>query len=138
MSERKLSILCVDDEELPLKLRKLVLEKQGFEVITARSAASAMEIFEQSQIDLVLTDQLMPGGTGVELARKVKAARPEMPVVLISGVNEIPPDADAADLFISKIEGPARMFEKIAALLAKWGGRAEEQKARTSSGAKAN
>jgi DNA-binding NtrC family response regulator len=119
LSARSASILVVDDEELPLTLRKLVLEKQGFHVITARSASEAMSLLESSHVDLVLTDQLMPGGTGVELARSVKAARPELPVVLISGVNEIPPDAEVADLFISKVEGPAAMCAKITTILAK-------------------
>lgn len=118
MSAPSASILVVDDEELPLTLRKLVLEKQGYRVITARSVAAALQMLESSPVDLILTDQLMPGGTGVELARKVKQARPQLPVVLISGVNEIPPDADAADLFISKVEGPAFMCEKISAILA--------------------
>jgi CheY-like chemotaxis protein len=118
LSAPNASILVVDDEELPLTLRKLVLEKQGYRVITARSAAGAMQLLESSHVDLVLTDQLMPGGTGVELARTVKRTRPELPVILISGVNEIPPDADVADLFISKVEGPAFMCERISAILA--------------------
>jgi CheY-like chemotaxis protein len=112
------SILCVDDQELPLKLRKLVLEKQGYRVITANSAAGAMELLAKIDVDLVPTDQLMPGGTGIELAKSAKQVRPELPVVLISGVNEIPADADAADLFISKTEGPATMCEKISLVLA--------------------
>jgi CheY-like chemotaxis protein len=118
LSAPNASILVVDDEELPLTLRKLVLEKQGYRVITARSAAGAMQLLESSHVDLVLTDQLMPGGTGVELARAVKRTRPELPVILISGVNEIPPDANIADFFISKVEGPAFMCEKISAILA--------------------
>lgn len=111
-------ILCVDDEELPLTLRKLVLEKQGFQAITARSADAAMQLLETHSVDLVLTDQLMPGGNGTELAKRVKQARPDVPVVLISGVNEMPSDANSADLFISKIEGPTAMCEKISGVLA--------------------
>lgn len=111
-------ILCVDDEELPLTLRRLVLEKQGYEVIPARSADVAAKLIETRIPDLVLTDLLMPGGSGSELARRVKQAHPALPVVLISGVNEIPEDAIHVDLFISKVEGPARMCDQIAAVLA--------------------
>lgn len=117
MSERKSTILLVDDEELPLMLRKLVLEKHDYGVITATSAADAVKILKSNHVDLVLTDQLMPGGTGTDLAREIRQLRLQLPVVLLSGVNEIPHDADAADLFISKIEGPAVMCEKIAGLL---------------------
>jgi CheY-like chemotaxis protein len=110
-------ILCVDDEENSLKLRKLVLEKQGYEVVTATSAKQALDVLTTCTINLVLSDQLMPGGTGTELAKAIKSTRPHLPVVLISGVNEIPADAAHADLFLSKVEGPLSMCKKIADIL---------------------
>lgn len=110
-------ILCVDDEELPLTLRKRVLESQGYQVIAACSAADAMRTLNDRTVDLVLTDQLMPDGTGTELTRSIKKKWPDLPVILISGISEIPADAKYADLFISKIEGPAVLFAKISAIL---------------------
>ena len=71
------SILCVDDEELPLTLRKLVLELEGYQVITARSAPDALRILDDRPVDLVLTDQVMPGGTGTELAQSIKRKWPD-------------------------------------------------------------
>ena len=68
-------------------------------------------------IDLVVSDHLMPGVTGVELAQAVKARYPKMPIILISGVNDIPTDADTADAFLSKVEGPDRLCREVAALL---------------------
>ncbi len=121
MDAHNIVILCVDDEELPLTLRKLVLEKQGFRVITANSAAAAMRILDSQDVDLVLTDQLMPGGTGTDLAISVKEVRPSLPVILISGVNEIPPDAKYANLFISKVDGPTAMGRKILSVLSEQG-----------------
>jgi CheY-like chemotaxis protein len=112
-------ILCVDDEPNSLILRKLVLEKAGYRVLTAESLARALEVLSSSQVDLVLSDQLMPGGTGTELARQVKTLIPKLPVIVISGVNELPSDAANADLFISKTEGPAAMCQNIASLLEK-------------------
>jgi CheY-like chemotaxis protein len=110
-------ILCVDDEELPLALRKLVLEMHGYQVITASSVSDAMRVLNDHPVDLILTDQVMPGGTGTELARSIKKKRSDLPVILISGINEVPPDAMHADLFISKVEGPAAMCAKISAIL---------------------
>jgi len=107
----------VDDEPNSLVLRKLVLERAGYKVITATSLQQAMKVLDTEKPDLVLSDQLMPGGTGTELAKQVKERRPEMPVIIISGVNEIPPDASHADLFMSKVEGPVAMCEKVAAVL---------------------
>jgi FixJ family two-component response regulator len=61
----------------------------------------------------------MPGLSGTELSRELKKCSPGLPVVLYSGVNELPEDAVNADLFISKVEGPAIMCEKIKAILNK-------------------
>jgi CheY-like chemotaxis protein len=112
------TILCVDDEDLPRTLRKLILQKQGYRVITASSGAEALALLERGGIRLVLTDQLMPGMTGTELTKLVKSTRPAMPVILISGVNEIPPDAIYADRFISKVGGPQLLFDTLAEVLA--------------------
>lgn len=117
MAQGNQLILCVDDEPNSLILRKLVLERAGYEVITASSLQQAMKVLDDQKPDLVLSDQLMPGGTGTELARKVKEKMPEMPVIIISGVNEIPPDATHADMFMSKVEGPVAMCEKVASVL---------------------
>jgi CheY-like chemotaxis protein len=113
----KTAILCVDDENTPRTLRKLILQKQGYEVTDVGSGKEALELLAQRRFDLVLTDQLMPGMAGTELTRKIKSATPNMPVVIISGVNELPPDASFADRFISKIEGPLALFQGIAEVL---------------------
>lgn len=117
MSQPKAVILCVDDEENPLVLRKLVLQKAGYKVLTARSGLEALNVAESQSVDLVLSDHLMPGMNGVELAQRVKAQNPEMPVVLISGVNDIPAGAETADAFLSKVEGADSMCQRIAAIL---------------------
>lgn len=117
MSAPRFVILCVDDERVSLKVRSRVLEKAGHEVIQADSAAEALEILRSRSVDLVLTDLLMPGMTGAELAREVKKLSPNLPVVLFSGVNEMPPEDSQADLFMSKLEGPVFMCEKVAEIL---------------------
>jgi CheY-like chemotaxis protein len=114
---KKELILCVDDEENQLAVRKLVLESKGYAVLTAASGQQALGLLAQHQVDLVLSDHLMPGLTGAELARQIKAQMPELPVILISAVNEIPADAAYADLFMSKLDGPIAMCENIAAML---------------------
>ena len=116
-----ITILCVDDEETPRTLRKLILQKQGYQVVTAASGAEALEVLSQANISLVLSDQMMPGMTGTELTKSVKAMRPAMPVILISGVNEVPEDASYADRFISKVGGPELLFKTVADVLAAYG-----------------
>jgi CheY-like chemotaxis protein len=117
MVDRKSVILCVDDERTPLTLRKLVLERAGYDVLTANSADEAMGLLSRKHVDLVISDYLMPGVVGTELAKKIKTTYPSIPFVLLSGVNDIPDDASYADLFISKVEGPITMCTKIAAML---------------------
>jgi CheY-like chemotaxis protein len=112
-------ILCVDDEENQLAVRKLVLEKEGFSVLTASSGQQALSLLACHQIDLVLSDHLMPGLTGTDLTRQIKVSNPDLPVILISAVNEIPADAAFADLFMSKLDGPIAMCQNISAVLAR-------------------
>jgi CheY-like chemotaxis protein len=118
MHEKEL-ILCVDDEENQLAVRKLVLEQAGYSVLAASSGQQALALLADHPIDLVLSDHLMPGLTGTELARQIKAGNPGLPVILISAVNEIPPDAAYADLFMSKLDGPQAMCQNISAVLAR-------------------
>jgi DNA-binding NtrC family response regulator len=117
MVNRKPLILCVDDEDNPLVLRKLVLEKAGYDVVTAHSADQALQVMDTRPIDLVVSDHLMPGLTGVELAQAMKTKHPKTPIILISGVNDIPTDADSADAFLSKVEGPDKLCREVAAVL---------------------
>ena len=121
MFPTSITILCVDDEETPRILRKLILQKQGYQVITAASGVEALEVLERANINLVLSDQMMPGMTGTELTKSVKAKRPTMPVILISGVNEIPADSGYADRFISKVGGPELLFQTVIDVLSEYG-----------------
>jgi CheY-like chemotaxis protein len=121
MVRSSITILCVDDEETPRTLRKLILQKQGYQVVTAASGAEALELLNRTKIDLVLSDQMMPGMTGTELTKSAKAMRPAMPVILISGVNEIPEDASYAFRFISKLGGPELLFKTVIDVLAAYG-----------------
>jgi CheY-like chemotaxis protein len=117
LPDAKPVILCVDDECIALNLRKAVLEKWGYTVVPANSGKEALQLIERQPVDLVLTDLLMPGLSGTDVAREIKRLRPDVPVVLLSGVNEIPEDANIADMFLSKVEGPQVMLEKISQML---------------------
>jgi len=117
VNKRKFVILCVDDEPTSLFVRSRVLEQAGYEVVPAASAAEALEALKSRSIDLVLTDLLMPGMNGLELAREIKKQNSSLPVVLFSGVNQIPPNESCVDLFLSKLEGPVFLCEKIAEVL---------------------
>jgi CheY-like chemotaxis protein len=117
MTGRRFVILCVDDERISLIVRTRVLEKAGYEVIPTNSAAEALEALQSRPVDLILTDLVMPGMNGAELARESKKQKPGLPIIIFSGVNELPPQASGCDLFVSKLEGPDFLCAKVAEIL---------------------
>ena len=111
-------ILLIDDEAKALELRKLVLERAGYSVLTTTKGDKALQIIRSQAVDLVISDHLLIGASGTELAGRIKETNPGVPVMLLSGVNELPEGVEKADLFVSKTEGPSALLEKVAALLA--------------------
>jgi CheY-like chemotaxis protein len=111
-------ILCVDDEVTPLAIRKFVLQKAGYQVITATAGKDALEILRTTNVDLVISDYLMPEMTGTQLAAQVKQIHPSIPFMLLSGVNDLPDGAELTDYFLSKLEGPETMIGHVQLLLA--------------------
>ncbi|HEX3915182.1 MAG TPA: PAS domain S-box protein [Steroidobacteraceae bacterium] len=88
---RQLCILAVDDDSLVLANVCAMIEDLGHRVIAAGTAARAIEELEAtSAIDLILTDQAMPGMTGVQLIDAVRARRPALPAILATGFAELP------------------------------------------------
>jgi len=69
-------ILCVDDEELPLKLRQEVLSRQGYRVLAAHNGASALRMFKDNKIDLVISDNRLPDLSGIEITAEMKRLLP--------------------------------------------------------------
>ena len=90
-----LTILAVDDDALVLANTRAMLEDLGHAVIVAYSGDQALERLERTPaIDLVITDHAMPRMTGSDLAKKIKAHHPDMPIILATGYAELPTDAD--------------------------------------------
>jgi PAS domain S-box-containing protein len=82
-------ILLVDDEYDIVEVGAVLLEKLGYHVDTSTSSAKALDLFEKDsgKYDLVMTDMTMPGMTGRALAEKMVAIRPDIPIVLCSGLS---------------------------------------------------
>lgn len=111
------TILCLDDETVPLQLRRLVLESAGYRVLAATEVEQAMELFRDNHVDLVISDHLLKGANGSEVAREMKRLKPDVPIMLLSGLTEAPADADAVDSFVSKGQNPADLLQRIALML---------------------
>ncbi len=85
-------ILVVDDEIPVLSVIQQSLRKMGYRVITRADSQDALETFraEPNRFDLVITDHTMPGLQGAELAEKMGEIRSELPVILVTGLNQPP------------------------------------------------
>jgi two-component system NtrC family response regulator len=78
------SILIVDDEKNYLVVLKELLSEENYEVITAENALQALEIFKESDLDLVLTDMRMPKIDGIELLENIRSINNEIPVIIMT------------------------------------------------------
>lgn len=78
-------ILIVDDEEEFLELMHNRLHKRGFTVATANSGEKALDIVRDQSFDAMVLDVKMRGIDGIEVLRRVKAMKPELPVILLTG-----------------------------------------------------
>ena len=119
MEKTQATILCVDDEENQLVLRKLLLERAGYRVLTAESPTRAIELFRSDAIDLVILDYYMPGMNGLSLAREILRQK-KLPVVVLSAYAELPGESlGTADTWIMKGTASEELLRRIAELLAR-------------------
>ena len=83
-------IMVIDDEVLITDYMNELLKDCGYDVITANNSEEALQTFKSypDAIDMVITDQTMPGITGIELTREILSIRPELPVIICTGYSE--------------------------------------------------
>jgi CheY-like chemotaxis protein len=114
----KKTILCVDDHEQSLSIRKLILETRGYRVIACTDGEQALAAFTGGGVDLVLTDLMMPGMSGNDLVERIKQLSPATPVILFSGKVRIFDQDTLADIFLPKgMHAPVELLERIRLLL---------------------
>jgi signal transduction histidine kinase len=106
-------VLVVDDEETVRTTTCSMLAELGIETVDAATALEAEALLRRDHaFDLVLTDHLMPGVTGAELARTIRATWPSLPVLLVSGYAE----TQSIDISIPRLAKPFRQTELTRAL----------------------
>ena len=122
MRPRK-TILCVEDNEQILSVRKFMLETRGYRVLAMRDAAAALEHLEGAMpgsVDLLLSDLVLGGMDGNELVRRAKQLHPGLPTMLVSGMVSSYDRACAADAFLPKGAcTAAEMLDRIRLLVAR-------------------
>lgn len=83
------TLLIVDDEPNVISALRRALRGEGYRVLTARSGESGLQILEQEAVDVVLSDQRMPGMSGIDFLRQAKALRPATVRMVLSGYSEL-------------------------------------------------
>ncbi len=96
-------ILLIDDEEIVLKAVTHMLQRLGYHVASFSSSLEALKFFSENRddIDLVVTDQTMPSMTGEDFAKAVMRVRPQIPVILCTGYDELMTEGKVREIGIS-------------------------------------
>jgi len=93
-----------------------MLEHLGHRVIVATSGAAALDLMaEEPAVDLVITDHAMPGMSGMELAGRIRQAKPGIPIILATGFADLP---SGENLGLPRLDKPYRL-DKLASVIAK-------------------
>jgi DNA-binding response OmpR family regulator len=115
---RRSAILCVDDEPNILALRSALLGMAGYKVHVAKDGRTALEIFRNEPIDLVVLDYDMPGMTGDNVAKEMRHLRKDVPLLLVTAFHDLPATCTSIfDATVVKGDAPTVLLDKISSLL---------------------
>jgi CheY-like chemotaxis protein len=119
MRETPAAILCIDDEEPALVLRRVLLENAGYRVFTALTAKKGIEVFRYQPIDVVILDYWMADMNGLDVALQLKTLSPKTPIIMLSGYTSILDESlGKVDLWLRKGEGdPEQLLSAVAQAL---------------------
>ncbi|MBJ9974279.1 response regulator [Pseudomonas sp. S75] len=117
ITQRPLKVLLVDDEALVRQVTAMQLRDLGYQVTEAGSAAQALELIAQGLApELLVTDQVMPEQTGVQLARSLRKRLPQLPVLIITGYANLTPREISGFDILRKPFRRAELAESLARL----------------------
>ena len=111
-------VLCVDDEAVGLKVRRILLERAGYKVLTASDGQAGIDVFRTHDVDAVVLDYSMPGMSGGEVARAMRQIKPDVPILLLSAYVGLQDEVRSiVDIYMTKGEGAPALLERLSNLL---------------------
>ena len=109
-----LTLLCIDDEPTVLTVRKMLLESVGYRVLLAESGPQGLKILQSENVQTVIVDYKMPEMTGSEVAARIRAIRPELPIIMLSAYVDLTPEQlKNVDAYVTKGESPDVLLRTI-------------------------
>ena len=113
------TVLCVEDEELQLQLRKALFDSAGFVSLVAQSGAEAIQILRSRDIDAVVMDYWLSGMNGLAVAREMRRMRPRLPIIMLSGFAALPDETiGVVDAWYQKAESePEELIRQVRGLI---------------------
>ena len=112
-----LAVLLVEDNAQVRAFAEDLLRDMGCEVVSAANGVEALELLDTQSVDLVFSDVVMPGMTGIELARKIRDVKADVPVLLATGYSEEIVKSGGEFAVVPKPYRPKELGEAIVALL---------------------
>ena len=112
-------VLCIDDGDIALHVRQMLLTSAGYLVLTAKSGEVGLELFKKYPVELVVADHFLSGKTGTEIAKEMNSMKPDVPILIFSGAIDRPEGLEFADGFLTKCEPPEVLLHTVALLLAR-------------------
>ncbi|HVP50980.1 MAG TPA: response regulator [Terriglobales bacterium] len=111
---RKPTILCVDNEPSGLTGRESLLRQHGYDVVATTSARESLDLLEEVDVDAVILEYRMPEMMGDAVAERMKQLRPEVPIMMLSAQDCLPPATlHAAASFLSKSAPPDQFVDAV-------------------------
>jgi CheY-like chemotaxis protein len=111
-------ILCIDDERIGLQVRKMLLQRQGYHVLTALSGPEGLELFAANPVRAVVLDYSMPGMNGDQVAAEMKRLKPSVKILMLSAYVDLPEEVlKLVDKRSVKGVAPASFLEDLQQLL---------------------
>lgn len=119
MNQRPLVLIADDDPDIRMLVR-LRLERSGYDVVAASDGLEALQVASETNPDLVILDVTMPGITGVEVTRALRARQATLPVVLLTAhadeANVAQGATAGADAYVTKPFSPQELESRVRAL----------------------
>jgi DNA-binding response OmpR family regulator len=120
-SPRQRRILVVDDEKAVREALVEGLTRAGYMVHATGDVGDAVAVLGREPVDLVVTDLVLPGGSGLEIARTVKRTRPGIPVILVTGwpgrIDQQTLEGQGIDAILEKPVGLDKLWATVATLI---------------------